>query len=66
MLFSVIIVPFVGLDVWGLLHSVTRTDVIRMILRHLENYLAIGRKQAEEHGPAALKVCSNKYFFYYY
>ncbi|XP_075969908.1 SEC14-like protein 2 [Anticarsia gemmatalis] len=52
----VIIVPFVGLDVWGLLHSVTKTDVIRMILRHLENYLAIARKQAAEYGPNALKV----------
>ncbi|XP_022819667.1 SEC14-like protein 2 [Spodoptera litura] len=52
----VIIVPFVGLDVWGLLHSVTKTDVIRMVLRHLENYLASARKQAAEHGPAALKV----------
>ncbi|XP_063620541.1 SEC14-like protein 2 [Cydia splendana] len=52
----VIIVPFVGLDVWGLLHSVTKTDVIRMILRHLENYLAIARKQAETRGPQALKV----------
>ncbi|XP_013146261.1 PREDICTED: SEC14-like protein 2 [Papilio polytes] len=52
----VIIVPFVGLDVWGLLHSVSRTDVIRMILRHLENYLASARKQSLVHGPDALKV----------
>ncbi|XP_026329153.1 SEC14-like protein 2 [Hyposmocoma kahamanoa] len=52
----VIIVPFVGLDAWGLLHSITKTDVIRMILRHLENYLAIANKQAVTHGPAALKV----------
>ena len=52
----VIIVPFVGLDVWGLLHSLTRSDVIRMILKHLENYIAIARKQAETHGAAALKL----------
>ncbi|XP_045532260.1 SEC14-like protein 2 [Pieris brassicae] len=52
----IIIVPFVGLDVWGLLHSVSRTDLMRMILRHLENYLELGRKQASTHGPAALKV----------
>lgn len=56
--FPVIIVPFVGLDVWGLLHSISRTDVIRMVLRHLENYLASARKQAQVHGPAALKVNS--------
>ncbi|KOB74636.1 CRAL/TRIO domain-containing protein, partial [Operophtera brumata] len=27
----VIFVPFVGLDAWGLLHSISRTDVIRML-----------------------------------
>ncbi|XP_026489889.2 SEC14-like protein 2 [Vanessa tameamea] len=52
----IIIVPFVGLDIWGLLHSVSRTDIIRMVLRHLENYLAIARKQAMTHGSNALKV----------
>ncbi|XP_046964903.1 SEC14-like protein 2 [Vanessa cardui] len=52
----IIIVPFVGLDIWGLLHSVTRTDIVRMVLRHLENYLAIARKQAMTHGSNALKV----------
>ncbi|XP_049867086.1 SEC14-like protein 2 [Pectinophora gossypiella] len=52
----VIIVPFVGLDAWGLLHSITKSDVIRMVIRHLENYLEIARKQAATHGPQALKV----------
>lgn len=45
-----------GLDIWGLLHAVTRTDIIRMVLRHLENYLELARKQAQTHGPNALKV----------
>lgn len=57
MFFLVIVVPFVGLDVWGLLHSISRTDVIRMVVKHLENYLTVARKQAETHGPAAMKVC---------
>ncbi|KAI5641758.1 CRAL/TRIO domain-containing protein [Phthorimaea operculella] len=52
----VIIVPFVGLDAWGLLHSISKTDVIKMVLRHLENYLETAKKQAATHGPAALKV----------
>ncbi|CAH0721961.1 unnamed protein product, partial [Brenthis ino] len=52
----VIIVPFVGYDIWGLLHSVTRSDLIRMIIRHLENYLEIAKKQAQTHGPNALTV----------
>ncbi|OWR52276.1 SEC14 protein 2 [Danaus plexippus plexippus] len=37
-----IIVPFVGLDIWGLLHAVSRT--------------ALARKQASTHGPNALKM----------
>ncbi|XP_053625554.1 SEC14-like protein 2 [Plodia interpunctella] len=52
----IIIVPFVGLDVWGMLHSLSRMDVIRMVIKTLEEYLASARKQALEHGPAALKV----------
>ncbi|KAJ0180732.1 hypothetical protein K1T71_004136 [Dendrolimus kikuchii] len=52
----IIIVPFVGLDVWGLLHSISKSDVIRMILRHLENYLTLARKQAEQYGENAMKL----------
>ncbi|XP_026757927.2 SEC14-like protein 2 [Galleria mellonella] len=52
----VIIVPLVGLDVWGMLHSLSKSDVIRMVIKHLENYLAIAQKQALTHGPAALQA----------
>ncbi|CAH2232350.1 jg19153 [Pararge aegeria aegeria] len=53
---SLLVIPFVGLDVWGLLHAVTRTDIIRMVLLHLENYLSLASKQAQTHGANALKV----------
>ncbi|GBP40960.1 SEC14-like protein 2 [Eumeta japonica] len=53
---EIIIVPFAGLDVWGLLHSVSRNDIIRLILRHLENYLSLARKQGQTRGEAAMKL----------
>ncbi|XP_041977556.1 SEC14-like protein 2 [Aricia agestis] len=52
----VVIVPFISLDIVGLLHAATKSDMIRIIIRVLETNLAIARKQAETHGPAALKV----------
>jgi hypothetical protein len=33
-------VPFCGLDIWGLLHSVSKADFIRMTARSIEKYLA--------------------------
>ncbi|CAB3359189.1 Hypothetical predicted protein [Cloeon dipterum] len=35
----IILVPFSGLDIWGLLHSVSKTDFIRMTAMTLEKYL---------------------------
>lgn len=49
----VIVIPFAGLDMWGMLHSVTKTDFIKMTLRTLESFLEIARQQAETHGPMA-------------
>lgn len=36
---TVIILPFVGLDVWGLLHTISKHDIIRQTIIVLENYL---------------------------
>ncbi|KAG8225483.1 hypothetical protein J437_LFUL009476 [Ladona fulva] len=41
----VIVVPFAGLDIWGLLHSVTRSDFIRMTIRTLEYLLKVAYEQ---------------------
>lgn len=35
----IIILPFVGLDVWGLLHTISKHDIIRQTIIVLENYL---------------------------
>lgn len=49
----VIIVPFAGMDFYGLLHVVSRSDFVRFILQLLEHYMKIAKKQSEEYGPDA-------------
>lgn len=49
----IIVVPFAGLDIWGLLHTVSRADFIRATIQTLENYMKIGFEQSKIHGPAA-------------
>lgn len=49
----VIVLPFAGLDIWGMLHSVTKKDFIKMTIRTLESHLETARQQAETHGPLA-------------
>lgn len=52
----VLIVPFAGLDVWGMLHAVSRCDCIRQIIITLELHLATAAKQAAIHGQVAQKL----------
>uniref|UniRef100_A0A336MG47 CSON000939 protein n=1 Tax=Culicoides sonorensis TaxID=179676 RepID=A0A336MG47_CULSO len=49
----VIVVPFAGMDFYGLLHVVSRSDFVRFILQLLEQYMKIAKKQSDEHGPDA-------------
>ncbi|BES95675.1 SEC14 [Nesidiocoris tenuis] len=46
-------IPFAGIDMWGLLHSGTKTEIIKTAVSMLENNLALARAQAEKHGPKA-------------
>ncbi|KAJ1530745.1 hypothetical protein ONE63_005600 [Megalurothrips usitatus] len=50
----VIVVPFSGLDIFGMLHSVTKREFIQMTIKQMETYLWLGRQQAQQHGEAAL------------
>lgn len=50
---SVIIVPFAGMDMWGMLHTVSRADFIRNTLKTLEKYMDIAYQQSLKHGPQA-------------
>ncbi|XP_077297895.1 SEC14-like protein 2 [Arctopsyche grandis] len=52
----IIIVPFAGLDLWGLLHSVSKSDMIRMIIKVLEYYLKLALEQSEKNGPNARQL----------
>lgn len=49
----IIILPFAGIDIWGILHSVSKAEMIKMTIRTLERYLDLARKQTEIHGSLA-------------
>lgn len=46
-------VPFAGMDMWGMLHTVSRADFIRSTIKILEHYMNIGYEQSKIHGPQA-------------
>lgn len=52
----VIVVYFDALDLYGILHVVSRRDMIRITIKHLEEYLQICREQMQKHGPEAGQV----------
>lgn len=52
----VVVTYFSKLDLYGLLHVVTRTEMIKAVILHLEKYLAICREQVKTHGPAAGQI----------
>ncbi|XP_075220520.1 SEC14-like protein 2 isoform X3 [Lycorma delicatula] len=52
----VIVLPFAGLDMWGFMHSVSKSDFMKVTIRKLEEYLSIARRQAELHGPQAAQL----------
>lgn len=49
----IIIVPFSGMDMYGVLHAVSRSDMIRFTLQQLEYYMGIAKEQSKIHGPEA-------------
>lgn len=56
LLFAVIIVPFAGLDMWGMMHCINKSDFIKMTIKTLEMYMSIAREQAEKFGNEASKL----------
>jgi len=54
--YAVIIVPFAGLDIWGILHTVSKRDLIKMTIKTVESYLSLAAEQAQKFGQAAAKV----------
>jgi hypothetical protein len=56
LLCAVIIVPFGDLDMWGMMHCISKSDFIKMTIKTLEMYLSTARQQAEKFGQEASKV----------
>lgn len=52
----VVVAPFAGVDIYGLLHTVSRADFIRSTIKILENYMDIGYQQSLKHGPQARQI----------
>ncbi|GLG94821.1 SEC14-like protein 2 [Gryllus bimaculatus] len=52
----VVVIPFAGLDMWGMLHTVRRSDFIRMTLQKIEYFMMLCEEQTKKHGQQASKV----------
>ncbi|XP_046680270.1 SEC14-like protein 2 isoform X1 [Homalodisca vitripennis] len=52
----VIVLPFSGMDIWGMLHTVTKADLIKQTIRTVERHLALARSQASIHGHQASQL----------
>lgn len=52
----VVVVPFAGLDLYGILHCTPRRDMIKATVKVLERYLSVCQEQAQRYGPAAGQV----------
>ena len=44
----IIIIPFAGMDMWGMLHTVSRSDIVRLTLQCLENFMKLGLEQSKK------------------
>ncbi|CRK92712.1 CLUMA_CG006247, isoform A [Clunio marinus] len=51
----IIIIPFSGIDVWGILHSAEKVDIVKNTIRLLESFMKIAYKQSLDYGPEARK-----------
>ncbi|KAK3913656.1 SEC14-like protein 2 [Frankliniella fusca] len=49
----VVVVPFAGLDIYGLLHSCSKREFIQMTIKQMETYLHLSREATRERGDAA-------------
>lgn len=52
----VVFVLFSGLDLYGILHVVSRREMVKFTIKALEGYLKLCAEQAKKHGPAANQV----------
>ncbi|XP_046475305.1 SEC14-like protein 2 isoform X1 [Neodiprion pinetum] len=51
-----VIAPFAGLDMYGLLHVISKNDMIKVTIKYLEQYLKIAQEQSKKHGQIANQI----------
>lgn len=51
-----IIVPFAGLDMYGILHIISQKDFVKAMIKLLDAYLNLAREQSKKHGQIANQV----------
>ncbi|CAL1684857.1 unnamed protein product [Lasius platythorax] len=49
----VIIVPFAGMDMYGMLHVITQKEFVKVTIKILDQYLKLAREQSKKHGQIA-------------
>lgn len=51
----IILIPYGGIDIWGLLHSATKHDIVKRTVKLLEGFMGIAYRQSLLHGIEARK-----------
>lgn len=52
----VIVIPFSGFDICGLIKSVSTQDMVRYLAGKVDSYLEIARQSSLKHGPSAAQI----------
>lgn len=52
-IFAVIVVPFAGLDMYGALHVLSQTEMVKYVIKFLDFYLTLAEEQSKTHGQVA-------------
>ncbi|KAH0954641.1 hypothetical protein HN011_003763 [Eciton burchellii] len=52
----VVIIPFSGMDMYGVLHVITQKDFIKATIKILDQYLKVAKEQSENHGQDANQI----------
>lgn len=51
-----IIVPFAGMDMYGMLHVITQKEFVKVTIKILDHYLNLAREQSKKHGHIANQI----------
>lgn len=51
----IILIPYGGIDIWGLLHSASKHDIVKRTIKLLEGFMKIAYEKSLTHGAEARK-----------